>query len=59
MMLYREDYYNEDCPEEEKNTIEVNVIKHRNGALGRIPLFFDRSRMKFADIDRNSRQAGF
>lgn len=59
MMLYREDYYNEDCSDEEKNTLEVNVIKHRNGAIGRVHLFFDKSRMKFADLDKSHRQAGF
>ncbi len=59
MMLYREDYYNEDCAEDEKNTLEVNVIKHRNGAIGRMSLFFDKSRMKFADLDNTHRQAGF
>ncbi len=59
MMLYREDYYNEDCPEDDKNTLEVNVIKHRNGPIGKLRLFFDKSRMKFADLDREHKQAGF
>ena len=60
MMLYREDYYDpENCPEEEKNILEVNVIKHRNGGLGRIPVHFDRARMKFTDINKTNRQAGF
>ena len=59
MMLYREDYYNEDCAEEDKNVLEINVIKHRNGALGRVPVYFDRSKMKFSDLDSNHRQAGF
>jgi len=58
MMLYREDYYNEDCPEEDRNALEVNVIKHRNGATGKVSLTFDRSRMKFSDREQN-RQAGF
>lgn len=48
MMLYRDDYYNEDS--EDKDQIEVNVIKHRNGAIGRVKLHFDRSRMKFSDL---------
>lgn len=48
MMLYRDDYYNEDT--EEQNILEVNVIKHRNGAIGRVKLHFDRSKMKFADL---------
>ena len=56
MMLYRDDYYNEDS--ETINELEVNVIKHRNGAIGRVALFFDKSRMKFDDLEKN-RQAGF
>lgn len=56
MMLYRDDYYNEDS--EAQNELEINVIKHRNGAIGRISLFFDRSRMKFADLEKHQ-QAGF
>lgn len=59
MMLYREDYYNpDDCPEEEKNVLEVNVIKHRSGPIGKVKVFFDKSRMKFSDLDQNH-QAGF
>jgi replicative DNA helicase len=56
MMLYRDDYYNEDS--EEQNVLEVNLIKHRNGAIGRVKLFFDRSRMKFADL-AVEHQSGF
>lgn len=56
MMLYRDDYYNEDS--EAQNELEVNVVKHRNGDIGRIHLFFDKSRMKFGDLDKNH-QAGF
>ncbi len=56
MMLYRDDYYNEDT--EVKNELEINVIKHRNGAIGRVSLFFDRSKMKFADLEKAG-QAGF
>ena len=59
MMLYREDYYNEDCAPEEKDTLEVNVIKHRNGSVGRITVSFDKSRMRFGDLDHSNRQAGF
>lgn len=56
MMLYRDDYYNEDS--EARNQLEVNVIKHRNGAVGRVNLIFDRSRMKFSNFDKEH-QAGF
>ncbi len=56
MMLYRDDYYNEDS--EAKDELEVNVIKHRNGGVGRVSLYFDRSRMKFSDLDKEH-QVGF
>ena len=56
MMLYRDDYYNEDS--EAQNQLEVNIVKHRNGAVGRVNLFFDRSRMKFANLDQEH-QVGF
>lgn len=58
-MLYREDYYNEDCDPDTKDTLEVNVIKHRNGGIGKITVSFDKSRMRFGDIDHSNRQAGF
>ena len=50
MMLYRDDYYNEDS--EDQNTLEINVIKHRNGAIGRVNLYFDRRKMQFRDLDQ-------
>ncbi len=56
MMLYRDDYYNEDS--EAENELEINIVKHRNGAIGRVSLHFDRSKMKFTDLEKN-RQAGF
>jgi replicative DNA helicase len=60
MMLYREDYYNEDCPEEDKNTLEVDIKKHRGGSVGRIKVHFDRSKMKFSDLpETQNTQAGF
>jgi replicative DNA helicase len=56
VMLYRDDYYNEDS--ETQNELELNVIKHRNGAIGRVSIYFDKSRMKFDNLEKN-RQAGF
>ncbi|MCF7917923.1 replicative DNA helicase [Candidatus Gracilibacteria bacterium] len=56
MMLYRDDYYNEDS--EVKNELEINVIKHRNGGIGRVNLFFDRTKMKFTRLEKHQ-QAGF
>ena len=56
LMLYRDDYYNEDS--EAKNELEINVIKHRNGAIGRVSVLFNRKRMEFGDLDKNH-QIGF
>jgi len=56
MMLYRDDYYNEDS--EAENELEINVVKHRNGAIGRVNLYFDRSKMIISNLDKQH-QAGF
>lgn len=39
-LLYREDYYNPETSE--KNILELNITKHRNGSLGTIKFFYDR-----------------
>jgi replicative DNA helicase len=55
MMLYRDDYYN---PESEvPNELEINIIKHRNGAIGRVSIHFDRKRMKFADLSADQKNS--
>lgn len=38
MFMYRDDYYNMNS--ENKNTIEINIAKQRNGATGRIELTY-------------------
>ncbi len=55
MMLYRDDYYNPDS--EIPNELEVNVIKHRNGAIGRLSIHFDRKRMKFSDLSPDQKNS--
>ena len=55
MMLYRDDYYNPDS--EIPNELEVNIIKHRNGAIGRVSIHFDRKRMKFADLSPDQKNS--
>ena len=50
MMLYRDDYYNEDS--EEQNTIEVNIAKHRNGPTGTVKLRFEKEYTRFADFGK-------
>jgi replicative DNA helicase len=49
IFLHRDDYY--DSEAENKNIIEVIVAKHRNGPLGVVPLFFDRSTQTFANLE--------
>jgi len=47
--LYREDYYNPDT--EKQNITEIFIKKHRNGPVGNIELYFDRTKQKFRDLD--------
>lgn len=49
MMLYRDDYYNEDS--EDQNTIEVIIGKHRNGPTGTVKLYFKKENTKFYDFE--------
>ena len=48
MMLYRDDYYDEDA--EEQNIIEINIAKHRNGPTGTRKLFFKKENTAFNDL---------
>ncbi|MCK5616912.1 replicative DNA helicase [Candidatus Pacearchaeota archaeon] len=52
MMLYRKDYYEENLTEEEMGVTEVYIRKHRNGPIGKADLRFDKTQMRFYDIDR-------
>jgi replicative DNA helicase len=49
--LYREDYYSKDAVNEEGNSIEgvaeLIIAKHRNGAVGDVPLLFDKATTNF------------
>jgi replicative DNA helicase len=49
MMLYREDYYEEDS--DRQGIVDVYIRKHRNGPVGRIELMLKKEQMKFFDID--------
>lgn len=53
LMLYREDYYEEDT--ERKGITDVYIRKHRNGPTGHIELMFERSKMKFYDVENSRR----
>jgi replicative DNA helicase len=50
MMLYREDYYDRET--QNKNIVEVNIAKHRNGPVGVIQLLFEREFSKFLNLER-------
>jgi len=52
MMLYRKDYYEENLSEDEMGITEVFIRKHRNGPIGKAELRFDKTQMRFYDIDR-------
>lgn len=50
MMLYRDDYYNEDS--DRQNMCDVFIRKHRNGPVGRVELMFKKEQMRFYDVDK-------
>ncbi len=50
LMMYREDYYEEDT--DRVGITDIYVRKHRHGSTGRVELMFKKEQMKFYDIDR-------
>lgn len=50
LMMYREDYYEEDT--DRVGLTDIYVRKHRHGMTGRIELLFKKEQMKFFDIDK-------
>ena len=46
--IYRDDYYNPDT--DQKNVAELIVAKHRNGAVGTVPLYFRKDITRFYDL---------
>lgn len=51
LMMYREDYYEEDS--DRPGVTDIYVRKHRNGPIGRIELSFKKEQMKFVTIERD------
>lgn len=49
LMLYREDYYEEDT--DRQGIVDIFIRKHRNGPTGTIELLMKKEQMKFYDID--------
>ena len=61
MFLYRKaadrNYTLDELTNEEKNTAEVHVAKHRNGPTGMIKLHWDAARASFKNLDRSGAPA--
>ncbi len=51
LMMYREDYYEEDT--DRQGITDIYVRKHRHGMVGRAELLFKKEQMRFFDIDRH------
>ncbi|MCL5016294.1 MAG: replicative DNA helicase [Patescibacteria group bacterium] len=51
LFLYHKNKDRMDLPEDEQNVVEVIVSKHRNGPLGSVPLYFDKQKISFQNID--------
>lgn len=49
LMLYRDDYYNENSPD--KGVAEINVVKNRNGSTGTVKLLFEPQFSRFRNIN--------
>lgn len=51
MLLYRDDYYNEDdISSDQRGVAEVNIAKHRNGPTGVVRLAFVERHARFSDM---------
>ncbi len=50
MMMYREDYYEEDS--QRAGITDIFIKKHRNGPIGRVELAFKKEQMRFVTIER-------
>jgi len=50
MMMYREDYYEEDT--ERPGVTDIFIRKHRNGPTGRIEVAFKKEQMRFMTIEK-------
>lgn len=57
LMMYREDYYEEDT--DRPGITDIFVRKHRHGGTGRVELMFKKEQMRFFDIDRQHSSNAF
>ena len=56
LFIYREDKYKENS--DKKNIADIIIAKHRNGPLGRIPLYFNESLVSFRNLEENENPYG-
>lgn len=52
MFIYRKDRDFLETPPEEQNIAQINIAKHRNGALGSVNLRFDPERVSFVSLEK-------
>jgi len=52
MFIHREDRMNSDA--EKDNLAEILIEKHRNGAVGKVDLYFDEKRATFLSVDKSN-----
>ena len=57
LMIYREDYYEEDT--DRKGIADIYVRKHRNGPIGRVELMFKKEQMKFLTIEKSRKMEDY
>lgn len=52
MFIYRDELYNPET--ERRNQADIIVAKHRNGPIGEVVLYFERSQTRFRDLEVSS-----
>lgn len=52
ILMHREDYYDEN--HKEKNKVELNIAKQRNGPTGKVTLTFRREFLRFENYQNNT-----
>lgn len=57
LMLYREDYYEEDT--DRKGITDIYIRKHRNGPIGHTEMAFKKEQMRFVDIEKTRRSEDY
>ncbi|MBT3704173.1 replicative DNA helicase [Candidatus Peregrinibacteria bacterium] len=57
LMMYREDYYEEDS--DRPGLTDIYVRKHRNGPIGRVELSFKKEQMRFVSVERDRKEGEY